>query len=1239
MLSMLLIVASVIISCLETMEYFSESQSTQNQVIHILEMVCVIWFTAEILIRFIACPSKRKFMRQIMNWVDFAAIIPFYVQLFLSNTDMNSIVSLRIIRLIRVFRVFKLSRHSYSLQILGHTLRSSLSELFLLGFFLSIGVVVFSTLMFYAEHESKTKKFSSIPAGFWWAVVTMTTLGYGDIVPDTLPGKIVGTACAICGVLTIALPIPVIVSNFSLYYSHAKAKQKASQRKRPLVIGAANALKVIDPFVGSRATNLRLSGMSENVSYMSPISRVKNWPRIALDTAGSSFESSEPPGSPDPRRLSKLPDKLWQFDQIRYSDNNRKSVGTTKSNDELSTTENSEDSSDRTITNSEECKTVFPQSSENTPIQPSKTDNSRSVTAYEQDKSCQDLGELSHSHDSKTCQGAYQNEAIEGNYDNENPTKTVPALEEFEFEDNKIKPENNLPYQNVLPKIEIVCNSSASQMSGSNNEDDSDRSQWKPTKKRKKRPRQTSLPVEKKATSTPVLTGENQSFSGKQLPGRMGRRGSVFVVGFLGKRWQAKAARSRRNRTKSKPDDVELSTNKSSHQLLQVSPSISSRRNTPNNESASTSTTTSSITPNSSISTKSMASHFSGNPVSSELSFFRRSSCPNLSTLNISEDKIDLNLTNNNHTRQEVQDHYPTRYCGLDSVDRRNLNGICGDEKFDTNPTEAKTLSDDTRRENHVNTKHHGTTSNHNDFGSNHKEIETNFSGTECNETDMRQGKEERKDYEYFTSEKSTSTAELCSPKMSRKLSEEGIRLDLKSTKCGINSQQEDSLSSENDGPSINDAKSKTEKLRSKRHSFSSYQSDSSLKAQCDETARRSSSPLIRQRALISCPVQNGEKLHNSDDDIPSCIGICLEKRFDGNDNGIPNKSENDENFSSVKTPKRNTITLMEIGKNQLTNTEHNRIMKGQNDTPKLPRKEQVQNKNSSSSTVKKTFVGEYIPKIRSPVNGRQAFEKETTFESKLGVSTHQITTNIVDNKLTKNKSNEDVQPYQNNLEDKLYLKSTQYPLVNGHKNEKNDDHCDKTNGVPFKDENENEKDGMTETSRSIHQPLTANYKKKNIRKCETIDIPEHKDIAISSANNLSNESTTNISNDFSKRSDVSLKNLAYTKRRYHSLSSSIASQSSAEYFTSLECTTDSNEFRKVEAQDSGIYCSEYRSSIDSLSSSNERNYDRGMLNTISEVEYDFNIGGGLPFFQPSSDQLYGMNRSHILEIRDETAV
>ncbi|CAB4022104.1 potassium voltage-gated channel Shaw-like, partial [Paramuricea clavata] len=584
MLSMLLIIASVITSCLETMEYFSESQSTQHQVIHILEIICVIWFTAEILIRFTVCPNKRKFIKQIMNWLDFAAIIPFYLQLFLTNTEMNSIVALRIIRLIRVFRVFKLSRHSYSLQILGHTLRSSLSELFLLGFFLSIGVVVFSTLMFYAEHESGAKKFSSIPAGFWWAVVTMTTLGYGDIVPETLPGKLVGTACAICGVLTIALPIPVIVSNFSLYYSHAKAKQKASQRKRPLVIGAANALKVIDPFVGSRTTNLRLSGMSENASYMSPSSRVRTWPKIALDMAGSSFDSSEPPGSPNRRRLSRLPDKFWQFDQARNFDNNMKQCISSKYINETSA-QISEDY----CRGSEDFTIIVPERPHDMSTMSSEIRNRLSITSYTQDEPCQDLAKCFDPSETKKCNGAYENEAIEQNSENENTPRT---------------------------------------MSGSNNEDE----------------------TMEKAISSPALSG--QGFSGKNLPGRMGRRGSVFVVGFLGKRWQAKAAKSRKN------------------QLLQVSPTISSRGSSPNDESCRT-----------------------RNQASPEPSSFRRSSCPTLPTLNISEDKMDLNLATNGCTGHN-EDENSAKYCDtndivLPELDTKDSDVLPKHNRVDTNHCEV----------------------------------------------------------------------------------------------------------------------------------------------------------------------------------------------------------------------------------------------------------------------------------------------------------------------------------------------------------------------------------------------------------------------------------------------------------------------------------------------------------------------------------------------------------------------
>lgn len=143
-------------------------------------------------------------------------------------------------RLLRVFRIFKLSRHSIGLKVLGLTLKSSIGELALLVFFVFLGVIMFSTCMFFIEGSSNPDSpYQSIPHGFWWAVCTMTTgmkieiekpinrrkvanrnvkVGFGDVVPLTSWGRLVGAFCALSGVLTIALPVPVIVANFNYYY-------------------------------------------------------------------------------------------------------------------------------------------------------------------------------------------------------------------------------------------------------------------------------------------------------------------------------------------------------------------------------------------------------------------------------------------------------------------------------------------------------------------------------------------------------------------------------------------------------------------------------------------------------------------------------------------------------------------------------------------------------------------------------------------------------------------------------------------------------------------------------------------------------------------------------------------------------------------------------------------------------------------------------------------------------------
>jgi potassium voltage-gated channel Shaw-related subfamily C protein len=134
-------------------------------------------------------------------------------------------------------RLFKLTRHSSGLKILVQTFRASAKELTLLVFFLVLGIVIFASLVYYAERiqTNPHNDFNSIPLGLWWALVTMTTVGYGDMTPKTYIGMFVGALCALAGVLTIALPVPVIVSNFTMYYSHTQARAKLPKKRRRVI--------------------------------------------------------------------------------------------------------------------------------------------------------------------------------------------------------------------------------------------------------------------------------------------------------------------------------------------------------------------------------------------------------------------------------------------------------------------------------------------------------------------------------------------------------------------------------------------------------------------------------------------------------------------------------------------------------------------------------------------------------------------------------------------------------------------------------------------------------------------------------------------------------------------------------------------------------------------------------------------------------------------------------------------
>jgi voltage-gated potassium channel len=154
--------------------------------------------------------GRLRFMVTPMAVIDLVAILPFFLPFMV--TDLRFI---RAVRFVRILRLFKMTRYSRSLQHLGRVLARKRQELLITAFAVFLLLVMSSSLMYFIEHNAQPELFSSIPASMWWGVVTLTTVGYGDMYPRTPLGQLLAAVIAFLGIGMFALPAGVLAAGFS----------------------------------------------------------------------------------------------------------------------------------------------------------------------------------------------------------------------------------------------------------------------------------------------------------------------------------------------------------------------------------------------------------------------------------------------------------------------------------------------------------------------------------------------------------------------------------------------------------------------------------------------------------------------------------------------------------------------------------------------------------------------------------------------------------------------------------------------------------------------------------------------------------------------------------------------------------------------------------------------------------------------------------------------------------------
>ncbi|KAM6948771.1 potassium voltage-gated channel subfamily V member 2 [Aplochiton taeniatus] len=240
--SSLFVLISIVAMTLNTVKELNQYKIYGKTYMECVEICSILFFTLEYFLRLLTTPDIFHFVKSALNFVDLVAVMPYFLQIIFevftdaedasAQEDLKTMARvskvskvLKVVKLMRIFRILKLARHSTGMRAFGFTIRQCKEQVCCLFLFITMGIFSFSALMHSVEVDQPGTPFSSIPDAWWWAAVSISTVGYGDVVPVSYLGRCVAFGCISFGIILNGMPISILFNKFSDYYAKLKAQE------------------------------------------------------------------------------------------------------------------------------------------------------------------------------------------------------------------------------------------------------------------------------------------------------------------------------------------------------------------------------------------------------------------------------------------------------------------------------------------------------------------------------------------------------------------------------------------------------------------------------------------------------------------------------------------------------------------------------------------------------------------------------------------------------------------------------------------------------------------------------------------------------------------------------------------------------------------------------------------------------------------------------------------------------